>query len=436
MSSEKRRVLVIAYYFPPMGLSGVQRTLKFVKYLSDYGWASTVITISPRAYYAFDESLMTELAGRDVDIIRTNPIDPAKVFKQRKTLKLKSEFIRKIFNRISQLFFIPDNKILWKKRAIESALKETQVNKYEIIFSTAPPYTDHLVAVELKKLTGLPLVTDFRDSWLDNPYHFYWTPFHRRAHYSLERKVVKASNLIITINRSIKEKLVARHQDILNLNGVKVFTQGFDNEDFDKYSKTYNPNQEKMSWIYTGIFYENNTPAPLYKALALLKQTNPEIFSNIIFHMVGYVQRDFQNQTKALQISEIFEYHDYVEHPAVIEWLSQADALWLSLGIGKNYETISTGKIFEYIGAQKPILAIIPNNDASKILRQMASAKIVDPGMTEEIKNSIIEMYKNWKTKESVPKNDAKLVEQYERRFIASQLAKEFNMIANLVEQE
>lgn len=436
MHTKKKRVLVIAYYFPPMGLSGVQRTLKFVKYLSDFGWASTVISITPQTYYAFDESFLKELVGRDVDIIRTNMVDPARIFKKRKTIKMKNELIRKILNRISQLLFIPDNKKYWKKSAVKSAMEELNSKKYDLIFSTAPPYTDHLIAVELKKKTGLPLVTDFRDSWLDNPYHFYWTPFHKRRHYELERLVVKSSNLIITINRSIKEKLVSRHRDILDMNSVKIFSQGFDQEDFDRCQVVYEPNNETMHWVYTGIFYENNTPTPLYKAVQLLKQTHPEVYQSLTFDMIGYVQKDYINQTKAMKITDKFIYHDYQEHPTVIEWLKKADALWLSLGVGKGYETVSTGKIYEYLGSRKSILAITPNNDAAKTLRAFPQTKIVDPGLIEQIRDGIVEMYQQWKARKITTQVSDEQLKTIERKFITSQLAKEFFMIAQLLDKE
>jgi len=430
----KRRVFVVAYYFPPMGLSGVQRTLKLVKYLHDFGWASTILTITSKTYYAFDESFLTELAHRDVEIIRTNAIDPVKLFKNRKTIKLKNEWLRKILNRISQFFFIPDNKIFWKSSAVKAGLVELNKTEHQIIFSTAPPYTDHLVACELKRATGLPLVLDFRDSWLDNPYHFYWTPFHKTLHYHLERKVVKSANLIVTINRTIKEKLVARHRDVLSLGSVKVLTQGYDQEDFTKYAKPYKKTKGKMKWLYTGVFYEKNTPEPLYKALALLKISHPEIFAHIEFHMIGYVQQEFVNRTKIHQINDLFTYHDYQEHPVVIHWLSQADALWLSLGVGKGYESISTGKVYEYIGSGKPILALCPDNDVAKTLKPFPTARVINPGMIEEIRNSIVAMYTAWTKKGYPEKPDPLLQQLYERKFIASQLAKEFNMLARIAD--
>lgn len=430
----KRRVFVVAYYFPPMGLSGVQRTLKLVKYLHDFGWSSTVLTITPKTYFAFDESFLTELAGRDAEIIRTNAIDPEKLFKSRKTVKLKKEWLRKILNRISQFFFIPDNKIFWKKTAVKAGLEELAKNEHHIIFSTAPPYTDHLIAFELKRVTGLPLVLDFRDSWLDNPYHFYWTPFHKTLHYHLERKIVRSANLIVTINRAIKEKLVARHRDVLNLASVKVLSQGFDQEDFDKFGKPYKKSRTTMKWVYTGVFYEKNTPEPLYKALALLKNSHPQVYSALEFHMIGYVQSEFVNKTKVLQIHDRFVYHDYQEHPVVIQWLSQADALWLSLGVGKGYESISTGKVYEYIGSGKPILAICPDNDVAKTLKPFSNSRIVNPGMTEEIRNVMVELHSAWTRKGYPEKPDPQLQQLYERKFIASQLAKEFNMIARIAD--
>lgn len=426
----QRRVLVIAYYFPPMGLSGVQRTLKFVKYFSDFGWHSTVLTITPKSYYAFDETLLTDLAGKQVDFVRTNSIDPEKVFKKRKTRSFQREWLRKILNRISQFFFIPDNKITWKRKAIKFGMETLEKQEHQLIFSTAPPYTDHLIGVELKKRTGIPLVLDFRDAWIDNPYHFYWTPFHYRWHLHFERKVIQAANLIITINRSIKEKLVSRHRDLITLNHVKVVSQGYDQEDFTKYSggsPVYST--KKMQWLYTGVFYEQNTPVPLYKALAEIKKSHPEILQNMVFHMVGFVQNDFVNMTKALNIYDLFIYHSYMDHQKVIRWMSQADALWLSLGIGKGYETISTGKIYEYIGSGKRILAITPDNEAAKTLKPFPQAKIIDPGLIDSIKTGILTYYQDWFSGNPVPKPLQDLQLKYERKQIAYQLTKEFNMI-------
>lgn len=415
-----------------MGLSGVQRTLKLVKYLHDSGWPSTVLTVTAKTYMAFDDSLLKEIAGRDIDVIRTHPIDPAKAFKKRKTIKLKSEWIRKLLNRLSQLIFIPDNKRYWIKEAIRKGMEELSSKPYDLLFSTAPPYTDHLVGLELKKRTGLPLVVDFRDSWLDNPYHFYWTPFHKTLHYHMERGVVKGANLILTINRVIKEKIVARHRDILNLSQVKILSQGYDQEDFDRYGVPYRPgNYDKMRWIYTGIFYERNTPEPLYKALALLKTTHPTVFQQIEFHMIGYVQKEFINRTKALDITDAFIYHDYQEHPMAIQWLCLADALWLSLGIGKGYESISTGKVYEYIGSGKPVMALTPDNEVSRLLKGMKNSTVIDPGMTSQIRDTIVNWHQLWTTN-SLPQLPMEFRKPYDRKNLAFQLSRELNQLLRL----
>jgi hypothetical protein len=138
MSNQK--VLVIAYYFPPMGLSGVQRTLKFVKYLPEFGWQPTVISTNSGSYYAYDDTLLSELS-EDISIVRTEE-------KQKKNFKYPSTTIQKIGRFVNGLFRQPDSKIGWKKKAIDLASKIIEEDKPDVIFSTAPPFTSHLVAAE------------------------------------------------------------------------------------------------------------------------------------------------------------------------------------------------------------------------------------------------------------------------------------------------
>jgi hypothetical protein len=165
-----RKVLVIAYYFPPMGLSGVQRTVKFTKFLPKYGWKPTVLTIEPTGYYAFDETLLEEVKKAGVKIVRTHSYDINRLFKKRGVVKMPSEGIRKILQFFGDLFFIPDTKIGWKSTAIKTASELIKEERFDLIFATAPPQTDFLVGVELKRRFEIPLVIDYRDAWLDYPF--------------------------------------------------------------------------------------------------------------------------------------------------------------------------------------------------------------------------------------------------------------------------
>ncbi len=138
------KVLVIAYYFPPMGLSGVQRTLKFVKYMKEYNWEPTVLTAGDIGYYAHDYSLLKEIENSNIRILRTQGKEPNAVLKKYGTIKLPKEKIRKLFNRISQTLFIPDNKISWSKKAVKYASELLSKENFDVIFVTCPPFSSFI----------------------------------------------------------------------------------------------------------------------------------------------------------------------------------------------------------------------------------------------------------------------------------------------------
>jgi len=191
-----KTVLVIAYYFPPMGLSGVQRTLKFVKYLPEYGWNVIVLTSGNDKYYAFDESQLRELDTNNVKIFRTDQPKPdlAKLTKKFPGT-IKQKFGRLALNSI----YIPDSKIKWKDSAVKAG--NSIMKKYDIdtIFATAPPFTDFLVASELAAKFQKPFIIDYRDSWVDNDFHYYPTFFHKNASIKLETKILnRAKRAIVT----------------------------------------------------------------------------------------------------------------------------------------------------------------------------------------------------------------------------------------------
>src|SRR5271169_368471 len=196
-----RNVLVIAYYFPPMGLSGVQRTLKFVKYLPQFGWQPTVLTVTPTGYYAQDYTLLEEIRSSGIVVERVGSLDPNRLFRKKGVVKMPSERWRKILTYISDTLFIPDNKIGWKRKAIRKASELFAQTKFDVMFATAPPFTDFLIGKELADKFKKPLVIDYRDPWHEYPYKYYPTPLHKWRNYVLEKRVLRAASRIITTNR-------------------------------------------------------------------------------------------------------------------------------------------------------------------------------------------------------------------------------------------
>lgn len=425
-----KRVLVIAYYFPPMGFSGVQRTLKFVKYLPEYGWEPTVLTVTPHAYFAFDDTNLEELADRPVEIWRTRPGGIFSAMKKRRTVSLSNERLRKALNRISQFFFIPDNKIGWRAQ-VREFLAGKDLSQYDMIFATAPPFTDHLIGVEIKERYGIPLVLDFRDAWVEYPYHKYWTPRHRRRHEELERGVVRAADAVVTTNRYVRGLLLQRQNDPAVAARIRVITQGFDSADFEAAGQGSVPalDPATINFVYTGIFYEDRDPLVLYRALRLVRESRPEIYRRMKFYMVGYMQEEYQEMARSMGVEDRIVYCGYVEHHLAVEWVKRADVLWFNIGAHhKGYETVSPGKAFEYLGSRKPIVAILPENQIREILSGFDHTFIVDPDDESRLASVLVDLSERHGRGE-LPVGNAEKIARYDRRRLTGELAEIFEEI-------
>lgn len=418
-----KKVLIIAYYFPPMGLSGIQRTLKFVKYLPDYGWEPTVLTIAPHAYFAFDDSFLNELRDRPVTIWRTEPGGLFSFLKKRRTISLKNEGARQLINRLSQALFIPDNKIGWKKQAMKFLAGE-DLSQFDLIYATAPPFTDHLLGVDIKRKYGKPLVVDFRDAWLEYPYHIYWTGWHRRKHAELERSVVESADAIVTTNEFMKNILAERYQGVAASEKTFVISQGFDSEDFaSDAAADIQMRSDEINFVYAGVFYEDRDPLMLYRVLAELRRSIPDLYGRLRFYMVGYVQEEYRELARTMGVEDRITYVGYVEHSVVIAWLKRSDLAWFNIGARhKGYETVSPGKAFEYLGSRKPIMAIIPENEIRTILSGFDHTFIVDPEDDAALRRTLIELDRR-KKDGTLPVGDAERISMYDRKKLTGKLA-------------
>lgn len=427
-----RKVLVIAYYFPPMGLSGVQRTLKFVKYLPLYNWQPTVLTVIPGSYYARDASLLKEIEPLNVNIFRTDSIDPTRFFRKGdseagKAVKMPREWIRKSLNVISQLFFIPDNKIGWKRKACRAATELLQREKFDLIFATAPPYTDFLIGNTLKKRFRLPLVLDYRDAWLDNPYHFYFTPIHRWLHHSLEKRVLRFSDKVITINRRIKELLLKRYP-FLQYQDVEIISQGFDPSDFDLNGIARLQRGKKMRITYSGTFIDKRTPKYFLRALSKVLHEQRGLRDKIEACFVGYFREENLKLVNKLGLQDVVKVLGYVDHSECVRSLIASDVLWMMIGKGEGEDMMSTGKLFEYLGARKPILGCVPDGVAKTTIEDSGAGIVVEPDDVDAIASAIKTLYKRYESGTLAgPSED--IVEKFSRKRLTADLAKAFELL-------
>ncbi|HUX93060.1 MAG TPA: glycosyltransferase family 4 protein [Ignavibacteriaceae bacterium] len=417
------KVLVIAYYFPPMGLSGVQRTLKFVKYMKNYNWEPTVLTSNTTGYYAHDLFLLKEAEKANIKIVRVSGKGINAKLASKGTVKIPPEFIRKFLSRLSSTFFIPDNKRGWANEAFPVAEKLLQEEKFDLIFVSAPPFSSVNMAVKLNKKFNIPLIIDYRDLWYGNQFGFYPTPYHRYLHKKMEYKALKTADKIIATNRKMKEKIIEKYQ-FLTFEDIYIIPHGYDPEDF-KDLKIEKKSNSKMRLTYSGIFYEFVTPKYFLHAFKELSIERPDVTANIELHFVGYLRNENKKLVKKLEMQEVVKEYGYLNHNEALTKLMSSDVLWMMVGNGRNADTISSGKLYEYFGTRKPLLVSVPDGALKTAATEYKAAYITKPDDVTEIKNNILKIYEDY-VKNSLPVPDEEFIIKHRRDFLTELLTKQF----------
>ncbi len=366
-----RNLLFLAYYFPPSG--GVLRLVKLAKYLPEFGWRPLVVCPRPRGIYRHDPELLAEL-GTSL-IFRTTSLDPTFLMPPR-TDAAKIRGRRKAIDRLNQLF-VPDNKLGWVPFAVSCGLKLSRSHTIDAIFSSAPPYSSHLAGVLLKKLLRRPLVCDFRDAWSQpNTLNLRLPSWHRTMNRALERWVMSHSDLTTCINRPIMEGL--QGFGAANSGRFCLLPQGYDPEDFPEGSGTM-PDKEHFIIAYTGTITEHRRLDVLARAFSSLRQGHPDLEKKLLFTLAGVHQPADLDPFLQHGLADRLQYQGYLPHKRIVEMLRQADALWMVVG-QREGPTVSTSKIYEYLGARRPILASVPpEGPAAALIRETGCGQVFAP---------------------------------------------------------
>lgn len=410
-----KNVLVFAYYFPPLGLSGVQRTLAFVKYLPLYGWNPTVITVGDIAYYAHDTELLKELEECNIDVYRTQSLDPH-ALAGKGTFAMPSEAKRKVLSFLSDTFLFPDSKIGWKKYAKRMAHKVVSEKSFDAVFSTAPPYTSLILASEISSEYAIPLFLDYRDAWVDYPFKRYVTPFHKLRHIKSENAVLKKARGVIVASESIYHAMEKRYGEIVK-SKTRIITQGYDPFYFSE-EAVNTSEKKKMIITYSGIFYEDRTPEYFFKAVRLLIDNLPQIKDELELWFLGVFRDEHRYLIHHLGLDDIVKVMGYVDHKRCVDLLKQSDVLWAMM-----MDDCSTpGKIFEYIGANKHILGCVPTDGNMARIIRACNGTVVEPDNIQEIEKALNNLY-SLHQKQSLPKPKEEIRTLYDRKLLTKTLA-------------
>lgn len=427
-----KKVLIVTYYWPPAGGAGVQRALKFAKYLPDFGWEPIILTVENPDSPVIDFSLLADIP-KDCKVYKTKSLEPFNLYKKLignsadenipgdvllndDELSLKN----KISKWVRLNLFIPDAKIGWKNYAVKKGLEIIKNESIDLIFTTSPPQTTALIGRKLAKISGVKWIADFRDPWLEIVYYqkVKRNFITKAIDSSLEKKVMKQTDTIITISKDLAILLRSKSKN----KNVVVIPNGFDETDFEPSERESN---NVFTISYTGAMSKDRVPYVFIKALKRIISVDG--IKNIRINFAGKFCSELYQQIKKENLSEYFLIQNYIPHNESTKLLQNSDALLLVIDNVPNNKGFLTGKIFEYLGCRKPIFAIGPlKGDANLILTESDSGTMIDYNDTEGAYQALLKIYKEWKNRKI---NYTFRVEPFSRRRLTENLKQLFEEV-------
>lgn len=407
-----------------MGGSGVQRPLMLAKYLKEMGWEPIVLAPNPGMYHTFDESLEKQV----VDLgIRVERVEAKTLFQigSSKSRKVKnSRWKSRLLKWITSWFFLPDNKKGWIEPAVKKAESIIESEKIKIIFATSPPQSNLLIAGRIKQKAATPVVMDLRDEWLDSQWIKYPTRWHYRKMLRMEKTTLAMADAVTVVNERYKRSLESRYGESIPM--IKTIPNGYDEELFTQLSPAGAPG--KFTIIHSGKFYEDIQPYSFLRALKWALDDSPELANNLDVQFQGGLSEDHWKVINKLGLKSIITDFGYVNHTRAAGNLLNADLLFLTLPNRKEMESVTPGKLFEYMGTQKPILGFLPDGVSTSILKLYDCGLIVEPSNIKQGSEAILKLYEMWK-KGKLPVADKAFVKQFSRSETAKEFSKLFEKI-------
>ncbi len=430
--NKNRKVIIITYYWPPSGGSPVLRWLKFVKYLHEFNWDATIYTPKNPEPQAIDETLLKEVP-ENVTLLKKKIREPYFLFKKLlgkpKGKSLATAFIsdnnkKSWLNELSVWirgnFFIPDARKFWIKPSVRYLTKYLNENPHDVIVSTGPPHSMHLIAQKVKNKIGIAWLADFRDPWTRIDYYnqLKLTRFADLKHRQLEQKVLSEADVIITVSPTMSSEF----QSVTDT-PVHTITNGFD------FLPELNPEDipsDNFTLMHAGSMPESRNPEILWKVLADMVTDIPELERKLKIELIGRVDHAIIRSIKNHGLEKKLKTIEHLPNEEVIRQMSRASVLLLVINRTENAPGILTSKIFEYFSAKRPVLAFGPvDGDAGKLVRTVNAGEILDYNDLEGTRKYLTESFNNFlKGKLSV---DTRNIVTYSRKNLTASLARLLN---------
>ena len=412
------KVLIITYYWPPAGGSGVQRWLKFVKYLQEFGIEPVVYTVDDVNYPKEDNTLINEVP-KNIEVLKQHIWEPTDILVWKKITPQKRGISNAsnggILSFIRGNFFIPDPKVFWVNSSVKYLQKYLDANKIDAIISTGPPHSMHLIAQKLHEQNNVKWLADFRDPWSDLYYNkdFKQLSFAKNRNKKLEEKVLKNADCVLTVSNALKTEFAKK------ASRVEVITNGFDDEVLTNSSSVLDT---AFSISYIGLLPKQSNPKVLFKVLKELCLQDEGFKKDLKLNFIGDISNEVKEEISQNNLTENSNFVGYVAHEKAIAYQQKAQVLLLLIPNVEKSKGILTGKLFEYLTAKRPILAIGPEDgDLSEIVKETNAGVVVDFDNGKKLSLEILKLYHQYK-KGSLEVN-SKNIERFHRKELTKDLA-------------
>ena len=422
---ENKKILIITYYWPPAGGPGVQRWLKFVKYLPDFGIQPVVYIPDNPTYPIVDENLINEVSDKAI-ILRNKIFEPyqlASFLSKNKTKKIssgiipnkkKQSFLDKTFLWIRGNLFIPDARMFWVKPSVSYLEKYIADNNIDTIITSGPPHSLHLIGLELKQKLDLKWFADFRDPWTTIGYHksLRLSNFAAKKHKTLEHQVLNSADTIIVTSKTTKTEFEA-----ITTKPISVITNGYDTEQVEKQSL-----DTKFSLAHIGSFLSERNPLILWESLTELIQEVPGFNSNLEIKLIGAVSQEVLETISQFELNKYLNNLGYVSHNVAIAHQRKSQVLVLIEINSGDTKSIIPGKLFEYMVSNRPIIAIGPqDSDFAEIITSTNTGVFLTYSEKMKLKSVILDFYNQFL--EGKLQSNGVGLQKYSRKSLTKELA-------------
>ncbi len=432
----ERRVLFVCYAFPPTGGGGVQRSVKFVKFLPQYGWLPTVLTAAnpsvPIQDHDFDSDVNPALR-----VIRAQTWEPSYRVKKQVAYVASSRNIFKqtalaAIRRLGMHLLQPDPQILWNPQALRAAIGELNSQNYDAIYVTGPPFSSFLLGCKLKERFGIPLIVDFRDEWILASRYLENYQHAGRAARKQERmlaSVLSSADAVIATTQASAEELRSRSRESKNSRSVSCIYNGFDADDIARALEQSQPSSptQRFRIVYTGTLWRLTDIRAFVSGILLLVDTQPELAARIELVIAGRCSPDQAAVLDRLETTCIdLQRLGYLPHSQALELAKSADALLLLLADEPGAERVVPAKLFEYLALNRPILSVGPVGETSSLLRTYSLTETISVDRPADIARWLVEQLTDPNTdrhKKRENRNGRGVFEKFSREKLTGELA-------------